>query len=116
MPTRAPSLCAFPGCRTRLATGVLCPAHKAKAQRPTAAQRGYDADWVHFRAWLLEREPLCRACRWEGVVKPAEEVHHDRPIATHPELRLEPSNTIPLCSEHHRSIEAERRRTGRKTA
>ncbi|MFZ2756325.1 MAG: hypothetical protein WAY93_05630, partial [Atopobiaceae bacterium] len=33
-------------------------------------------------------------------------VHHARGAATHPDLRLEPTNLITLCDKHHKMADA----------
>jgi 5-methylcytosine-specific restriction protein A len=61
MPTAAPHPCpGSPSC-SALVTSGYCPTHtKAKdAQRPSAAQRGYDAAWTTFSKWWLAQYPWC---------------------------------------------------------
>jgi len=70
---------------------------------PTA--RGYGDDWVAARMAYLGDHPVCEICHHA----PTRIVHHLKPIAQYPDLRLEPSNMMGVCSEVcHR--EAERRR------
>jgi 5-methylcytosine-specific restriction endonuclease McrA len=43
----------------------------------------------------------------KGQVTIAEDVHHIKSIATHPELRLDWDNLMSVCRECHRAIERE---------
>jgi 5-methylcytosine-specific restriction enzyme A len=100
MPNSAPLVCAMcgvPGCK-------LC-SPRALDFRASAAKRGYDRTWRKVREAILAREPLCRVCTSEGRVRPADEVHHERPIKERPDLRLSPANLIPVCRPCHRAIE-----------
>ena len=36
----------------------------------------------------------------------AKEVHHIKPVRTHPELAYEPTNLVPMCTQCHREIDA----------
>ena len=69
--------------------------------RPAAAERGYDEDWQALRRSHLREEPHCRACAEAGKVRQAVIVDHIKPVATHPDLRLEPSNLQSLCIPCH---------------
>lgn len=102
MPARAPRLC---NCGHRVASGVRCPCErKADAERkarfdkgrPSAAARGYDADWTALRAKHLAAHPRCVRC---GA--PATDADHVTPIRVAPERRLDPTNLQSLCKEHH---------------
>lgn len=80
--------------------------HKRQDQyRGSASDRGYDKQWSKVRAVKISIDPLCEVCKTEGKVTAAEEVHHDKPVATHPELRLVVSNLWSLCRVHHRLVE-----------
>lgn len=71
----------------------------AKAARPTAAARGYDAEWRRIRAAVLAEEPLCRLCSDRGETTAATCVDHIRPQSkggTH-----DRENLRPLCSRCH---------------
>lgn len=45
----------------------------------------------------LAQDPLCEVCKAEGRATLAAQVHHDKPIRTHPELRLALSNLVSIC-------------------
>lgn len=64
--------------------------------------------WRRLRRAQLEREPFCADCRREGVLTPAQEVHHALPVAGERDpqrmrrLALDPMNLVSLCRECHR--------------
>lgn len=82
-------------------TGHRCPICEGKrkaaldARRPSAAARGYDADWRRVRGAFLKAHPACCVC---GA--PATEVDHIVPIADGGP-RLSWSNLRPMCRTHH---------------
>ena len=49
----------------------------------------------------MAREPLCRACAMQGIVKRADELDHIVRRADAPELLMDESNVQPLCRECH---------------
>jgi 5-methylcytosine-specific restriction enzyme A len=99
MPMRRPSVCAV--CQR---AGCAVHGRKPKDERPSAYRRGYDAAWRRLRLRTLDERPLCEHCQTRGRITPAEHVHHEKPVRTHPELRLEPSNLTPLCVPCHNAI------------
>jgi len=78
-----------------------CQAHRSeewKRQdegRPSAARRGYDADWRELRAQHLIDHPNCVVCG-----DPGEEVDHKMPISQGG-ARLDPANLQTMCKTHH---------------
>ncbi|MGV8832968.1 MAG: HNH endonuclease [Devosia sp.] len=108
MPQRAPRVCS---CGKVVPSGVRCQCQvardKARLQaydktRPTAAQRGYDGAWRKLRAAYIAAHPVCEICG-----KPATDVDHIQPIATHPHLRLEWTNLRALdhaCHSRHTAL------------
>jgi HNH endonuclease len=58
--------------------------------------------WGRVEKEHLQREPACVACGYKGHHL---QVHHVRPFHLHPQLELDPSNLITLCTapgrEHH---------------
>lgn len=52
-----------------------------------------DPRWPACRARHLARQPTCQACGSRENL----EVHHVRPVHTHPDLELSPDNLITLC-------------------
>lgn len=77
---RALRVCSVAGC-PELVTGKgsLCPAHQKEkwdryrtvVERPTAVERGYDAEWRRVRDAFIKENPLCVDCG-----RPATEVDH----------------------------------------
>lgn len=76
-------------------------ADTAKAQadrrRGNSAARGYDAAWRKLRLSVLKGEPLCRHCKAEGKITPAQEVDHIDGDA----WNRDRSNLRPLCKPCH---------------
>lgn len=72
----------------------------------TTAQRGYGWDWQQLSLRKRAVDPLCENCLDSGLSVPATEVHHIKPIATHPELRLVWDNLMSVCNACHKEIEA----------
>lgn len=74
--------------------------------RPSAHRRGYGRNWQRLRAVVLNREPLCRLCRADGLTVAAEHVDHNVSLAeggTNDE-----ANLIPLCHSCHSKKTVER--------
>src|SRR5688572_26341184 len=119
MPTRPGKQCATPGC-TVLTPERLCPRHRAEqrarveAERPSAVDRGYGADWQRQRRRILTRDPFCR---WEEAPcdQLSTDVAHIVPRPQHLGPALHPvfdgdENLRGLCHRHH-SVETARRDT-----
>jgi 5-methylcytosine-specific restriction endonuclease McrA len=51
--------------------------------------------WANIRKQHLKNNPNCIACDKNKKV----EVHHIKPVHTHPDLELEPSNLVTLCAD-----------------
>jgi 5-methylcytosine-specific restriction endonuclease McrA len=64
---------------------------------PFATRRGRK-----IRRSYLDERPLCEPCRRKGFVIKAVEVHHIRPVETHPGLGLDPDNFESRCDECHK--------------
>lgn len=99
-----------PPCRNRgCPNSQPCPDHpedKAYDQhRGSASSRGYDRRWQFIRRVKLANDPLCERCENNGIVEPAEMVHHIQPVSTHPELRLVMSNLMSLSDDCHDIVE-----------
>jgi 5-methylcytosine-specific restriction endonuclease McrA len=65
-------------------------------QRPSAGERGYDADWRRCRKLFLEAHPTCSWCP-----APATEVDHKISPLVRPDLRLTWSNLRGGCKSCH---------------
>lgn len=94
---RPSSPCTHPGCPHRATHAGRCALHArspAPDLRPSAARRGYDAEWRAIRARFRAAYPWCVVC---GA--PATVVDHIVSLArggTHDEANLQP-----FCSACH---------------
>ncbi|MCH1781747.1 HNH endonuclease [Psychrobacter glaciei] len=69
--------------------------------RPSSAQRGYDARWRSARELFLADEPLCRNCMLQNIIKGADVVDHIIPHRGDHELFWDQTNWQPLCYSCH---------------
>lgn len=97
-------------CRCGAIASGKCVRCRPGTHAQTTTQRGYDHAWRKLSEYKRTIDPLCELCEQAGKVTPATEVHHIRPIADAPELRLEPSNLMSTCTPCHIEIDAQRRR------
>jgi len=58
--------------------------------------------WDIVRKMVIQREPVCQWCGKQ----PAEEAHHVKPVAEHPELAFHESNLLAVCARCHALIES----------
>jgi 5-methylcytosine-specific restriction protein A len=79
------------------------PTKSMMEKRASRQARGYDAAWQKLRLRKLQANPLCEcdACALPDIAVAAEVVDHIKPVATHPELRLEWSNLRSMSAQHH---------------
>lgn len=69
--------------------------------------------WVKLRNAYIQANPLCELCLEKEIIKPAEEVHHIKPIGTGldelemMDLAYNPENLKALCKECHHEIHQE---------
>ena len=111
MPKRPKRSCSYPGC-PNLTDGRFCEEHARKEakryekyDRDPAVRRRYGRAWKRIRDRFITAHPLCEECRKRGVITPAQEVHHIKPLSqggTHAE-----SNLMALCTPCHSRITAE---------
>ena len=100
MPSKPLRPCRVAGCPRPAVLGSRCHKHARQlkreydADRPNAAQRGYDVKWRRIRAQFLRHHPLCVEC---GA--PATDVDHIVPIAEGGSHKWE--NLQALCHRHH---------------
>lgn len=101
---RPPRLCS---CGRTVPAGQPCSCRvqreadrKAKldAARPSAGERGYDADWKRCRSGFLKKHFVCQQ---PGCNRPATEADHIVSVRERPDLRLRWSNLRALCKAHH---------------
>ena len=110
MPDRPKRFCL--GHCGRIVSGKYCEQCGAKRQqkrreqvddRVSACKRGYDRRWRGFRLVYLSKHPLCLDCLQEQPQRltTATDVHHVQKLQERPDLRLEETNLLALCGEHH---------------
>ena len=69
--------------------------------RGSAKDRGYDAVWNKVSKMHLTKEPLCRRCLENKVIRDADLIDHISPIVVNSSRRLDPNNLQPLCYSCH---------------
>ena len=123
MPTSPQKPCNSPGCQA-LTFERYCPEHEHKQR-----QSGKDYDerrasdpvlhnnakirssqrWRQLRAFFIAQNPLCAdpfgIHRRMNRTVSASQVHHVKPLGTHPELAFGASNLMALCTGCHARIE-----------
>lgn len=95
-------------CRCGAVVDGTCPTcDKRHGHKKTTKQRGYGYDWKKLSERKRASDPLCENCLEKySKVTPAVHVHHIKPIATYPELRLAWSNLMSVCATCHEELEA----------
>ena len=73
--------------------------HRVKDTRPSARQRGYDAQWERTREAYLTAFPICQ--HHEGCIEPATQAHHLDGKGPKGERGHDWSNLQGLCAQHH---------------
>jgi hypothetical protein len=80
------------------------PQHKTKTLK-AAPSKGdsirHNWKWQKYSRRMRDLYPLCMAPYHEGPPVPSQEVHHIKPLATHPHLAFVHHNTIPVCCVCH---------------
>lgn len=109
MPIRPAHPCSQPGCPHLVQSGRYCATHQQQhqarqdADRGTASQRGYGAQWRRLRRLVLSTHPLCAdpfgTHRNSGQIVPATDVDHITPRSQGG--RDELSNLQALCHSCH---------------
>lgn len=117
MPSAAPRPCTHPGCGVLVRDGTgRCPKHQKQSwsKKPTAAKRITGRRLQQLRQQLFEREPLCRPCYRQGVVKLATMRDHIVPLEEGGKDVEE--NVQPICDDCHDAKSKAERARGLKRA
>ena len=65
--------------------------------------------WKKKRAEILDRDNHeCQVCKAEGKFRPANTVHHIKPIEDRPDLALDDDNLLSVCAACHNREHPER--------
>lgn len=74
-----------------------------KYKRNQEAKRFYNsAAWIKCRESVLIRDDyLCQECLKQGILTPADMVHHIKHFLDYPELALDEDNLTSLCNPCH---------------
>jgi 5-methylcytosine-specific restriction enzyme A len=72
--------------------------------RPTATQRGYDAQWFAASALFKAHNPFCLGCLAIGLSTPTEVVDHIVPHQGDNMLFWNEANWQPACAWHYNAI------------
>lgn len=100
--------CGHPGCPELVAKG-RCTRHTVAVRqtyertRGTAAQRGYDSNWVKARKTYLRQYPWCATHLKRGELIRAEHVDHKVPHRGDQKLFWDKTNWQSLCKSCHSS-------------
>lgn len=116
MPSKPKKPCAYPRC-PELTTQRYCDTHNKNAtryydrvQRDTRSTTFYNSTaWQTVRRQALLRDNnLCQQCFKEGILKPADMVHHKVEVKDNWELRLDIDNLVSLCNACHNKVHGKR--------
>lgn len=75
--------------------------------------------WLQLRRQVLTAQPLCQACKEAGIITPATEVHHIRPVEEaigereRRQRMYDPHNLRALCHACHVKVHTELGRSGK---
>lgn len=110
MTTRAPNVCAEPGCPQLCPAGTgRCPEHARQPWPDTGRKNSLPPDWPHLRRAVLERDghrcrcpgcPRCHTILGGTCIRQATDVHHTGNLHDH-----HPDQLLSLCGpcHHHES-------------
>ena len=111
--------CSKPGCPNVVSKGAYCerhaPAIKAARNAEYDRRRASDPalaaaaairnsrDWQRARRMKLDQDPICQDPHGIHGSNPplAKQVHHIKPLATHPELAFHAANLMSVCTRCH---------------
>jgi 5-methylcytosine-specific restriction protein A len=111
MPKKPQRACQHPGC-PKLTDSLYCAEHQQQAtrhynrfQRDPESNKCYGRAWKRIRDRYIKAHPLCEQCEKDGLLAPAEEVHHILPLSHGGTNNT--SNLMALCKPCHSRITAE---------
>lgn len=76
--------------------------------------------WLRLRRNILTAHPLCQRCQEQGIITPATEVHHVRPVeeaysyGDKVQRMYDPHNLRALCRDCHVKVHTEMGRSGKE--
>ena len=87
MPYKPKRPCAYPGCGRLAKNNQYCVEHQIemnkqynKYERDPESNKRYGRAWKRIRDRFIKAHPLCEECEKNGILTPAEEVHHIKPL------------------------------------
>jgi len=112
MPYKPKRPCAYLGCSRLAESGQYCAEHQKKRnkqynkfERDPKSNKRYGRAWKRIRDRYIKAHPLCEECKRNGILTPAEEVHHITPLSKGG--GNERSNLMSLCKSCHSRITVE---------
>ena len=85
------------------------PGRQPAAVQPASTygrdERYHTPAWRQLRLVILEREPICRSCRYEDRISRATQIDHIRPVTAGGNF-YDAENLQPLCASCHSSKSA----------
>lgn len=102
MPRKPMNPCKHGNC-AKLTEGTYCVEHMVlhKEDRPSTANRGYNAKWRTARIRYLKSHPLCVRCTEKNRLTPATVVDYINPHRGDPVLFWNQRNWQTLCKPCH---------------
>lgn len=112
MPYKPKRPCSYPGCGRLAVSEQHCGEHQKlmdkqynKYERDPASNKRYGRAWKRIRDRYIKAHPLCEECEKQGLIVPAEEVHHILPLSKGGSSYQD--NLMALCKTCHSRITAE---------
>lgn len=87
-------------------------ARKADPRQVRADRIRNSAQWQRLRDWKRRHFPFCEECERHGATTPAAQVHHVKPVHSHPHLAFRAENLMSVCTSCHARLEAAERAGG----
>ena len=100
LPTRPIKPCRHPGCPD-LTNNSYCDNHAELYTRPSAKERGYNANWRRLSKLFLKAHLLCAECLKQNNITPSTVVDHIVPHRGDPVLMWDETNWQALCKRCH---------------